>query len=60
MVSLQEETLVDNKGDSLEAFLIGTLSESLGVVAVSNLVRLTGGAHRETWSFEPAQRKPRL
>ena len=52
MVALQEETLVDNKGDSLEAFLIGTLSESLGVVSVSNLVRLTGGANRETWSFD--------
>ena len=52
MVTLQEETLVDNKGDSLEAFLIGTLSESLGVVAVSSLVRLTGGANRETWSFD--------
>ena len=52
MVTLQEETLVDNKGDSLEAFLIGTLSESLVVVAVSSLVRLTGGANRETWSFD--------
>ena len=41
-----------NKDDSLEAFLIRTLSEPLGVVAVSDLVRLTGGANRETWSFD--------
>ena len=45
MVALREETLVDNKGVSLEAFLIGMLSEALGVVSVSNLVRLTGGAN---------------
>ena len=40
-----------NKDDSLEAFLIRTLSEPLGIVTVSDLVRLTGGANRETWSF---------
>jgi len=52
MVSLQEETLVGNTDDSLATFLVEALSERLGNITITNLFRLTGGANRETWSFD--------
>ncbi len=40
------------KDDFLTSHLIEALYEPIGEVTITDLVRLTGGANRETWSFD--------
>ena len=43
---------MDNNSVFGTKWLESQLTESLGASEVSNLVRLSGGANRETWSFD--------
>ena len=43
---------MDNSSESIILQLSKVLEAQLGEVTISDLTRLTGGANRETWSFD--------
>jgi len=52
MGNLQESTSMGNNAQSLQKKLVEILHSTLGRVEVAGLTRLSGGANRETWSFD--------